>query len=412
MMDRNLFCCIWLSLCFRPGSDKLDRVVREYEPEEFYDHWRECSYLSPADRRRLEGVSELRGKPILATCEKKKIDLLPITDERYPECLRQVFSPPPVLYLRGNWKEIFDRPMLTVVGTRQSNSYTDSITGNISYQLAKAGITIVSGCAAGIDAAAMTGALKAGGRVIGVTHGGVDTDYPAATRKLKEAVCRKGALISELPPGTGITPWYIPQRNRLMAGLGEGVFVTHAPLKSGSLITAHTGVDLGKSVYALAPFDVYDANCLGTASLLREGAKPVFSSFDILEDFIAAHPDLMDQEKMSKYEYLLRGRPSFNRRPFGMPKSAPAKKQEAPAPQPEEEPTHAVSRQEKPQKPATLTPNQALLFDALDLAPKHVEQLRQETGLSAQLLLTTLTELELLGLVVFYPGQKYALSTK
>lgn len=410
-MDNELFCCIWLSLCFRPGSDKLDRILHESDPVSFYQTWREgYSFLTPRDRKQIAAVSAMRVEHVIASCNTQNIDLLPITDSRYPETLRQIYCPPPVLYLRGNWDEIFDIPLLTVVGTRQSVSYTESLTGNLCYQLAKTGIGIVSGCAVGIDALAMSGALKAGGRVIGIMSCGVDGTYPLGTKALREAVTKRGVLMSELPPGTGVERRYIPQRNRLLAGLGFGVLVTHAPMKSGALITAHAGADEGKNIYALPPYDLYDANCLGTANLLREGAKPVFSAYDILEDYLQEYPDRFEEHLLEKHQYLLRRRPILApRKPFGAPKSAPAKKQQASAPDPEQGDL-TMQRPQKPAAPKELTPKQLQLYDALEFLPKHAEQLRAETELSAMEILTILTELELMGIVESHPGQKFALS--
>lgn len=200
----------------------------------------------------------------------------------YPANLQMIFSPPFLLYLRGELKKE-DIDAVAIVGTRRATTYGKLITRRLARALAGKGVTIVSGLARGIDTAAHQGALDVGGRTIAVLGSGIDTIYPRENKKLAEEIARRGAVISEYPVGTQPNAIHFPQRNRIISGLSKGVLVAEAPSKSGALITANFALEQGREVFAV-PGNITSPNSQGTNRLIKEGAKLVECAEDILEE--------------------------------------------------------------------------------------------------------------------------------
>ena len=203
-------------------------------------------------------------------------------DPSYPRLLAEVPAPPPVLYVKGELRPEDDLAV-SVVGTRRLTSYGREVAGRIAGDLAASGVTIVSGLARGIDGAAHQAALKAGGRTIAVLGCGVDIVYPPEHRKLAAQIVESGALISDYAPGQPPDGPNFPARNRIISGLSLGVVVVEAPSRSGALITVDFAADQGREVFVV-PGSVLSAASAGSNRLLRDGARPVTSAEDVLED--------------------------------------------------------------------------------------------------------------------------------
>src|SRR5208337_1332187 len=169
-------------------------------------------------------------------------------DKEYPEPLSHLDNAPPILYAKGDLIEE-DRFALAMVGSRIMSEYGRKIAADLSYELASAGLTIVSGMARGIDTVSHSGALNAGGRSIAVLGCGLDICYPAENKELMMAISRSGCVISEFPLGTPPERENFPRRNRLISGLSLGVLVVEATARSGSLITAGLALDQGKETF-------------------------------------------------------------------------------------------------------------------------------------------------------------------
>lgn len=204
------------------------------------------------------------------------------TASAYPERLRQISDPPPLLYVRGD-VSLLESTSIAVVGSRAATSYGSRTAYQLSSRLAAAGVTVVSGLALGIDTDAHGGALAAEGRTIAVLGCGVDIVYPRGNRKLFDEIVRRGLVVSEYPLGTIPEGFRFPARNRIIAGISRGVVVVEAAKRSGSLITAQLAVDEGREVYAV-PGQVDSYKSEGAHWLLQQGAKLVQSADDILED--------------------------------------------------------------------------------------------------------------------------------
>ncbi|MBO4292929.1 MAG: DNA-processing protein DprA [Clostridia bacterium] len=210
-----------------------------------------------------------------------QIKEISILDENYPELLKSIYDPPKCLYVVGNI-EILNSPGIAIVGCREATEYGKKAAMYFSYNLAKQGITIVSGLARGIDSYSHIGALQAKGNTIAVIGSGLDIIYPKENEQLaKKIIEQGGAIISEYPLGTRPTQDHFPARNRIISGLSKAVLVVEAKEKSGSLITADFAMEQGKEVYAV-PGNINSLNSVGTNNLIKDGAIPVSNFSDIL----------------------------------------------------------------------------------------------------------------------------------
>ena len=203
-------------------------------------------------------------------------------EREYPLLLKEIAAPPPVLYYRGELLET-DTTAVAIVGTRRITPYGREMTTRIAGDLARAGVTIVSGLARGVDGVAHQAALDAGGRTIAVLGSGVNRIYPPEHRKLAERIAEQGAVVSDYLPDTPPDGVNFPPRNRIISGLSLAVVVVEAPERSGALITVDFAADHGRDVFAV-PGLVTASNSSGCHRLLREGARLARSGEDILED--------------------------------------------------------------------------------------------------------------------------------
>lgn len=241
---------------------------------------------------------------------REKIQLVTIVDENYPKLLKEIYSPPAVLYYKGT---LIPREEFTVavVGTRKITNYGRQVTPEIVTGLVNNGITISSGLALGIDALAHEATLKNNGRTIAVLGSGLDQQniYPFHNRFLAEKIIEQGGLVlSEYPPGTLPLKQHFPHRNRIIAGLSLGVLVIEAAKESGALITAKYALDQNRDIFAI-PGNIYNENSQGPNNLIKMGAKLVMSATDILEALNLANATAFNETKQiipdSKEEELL-----------------------------------------------------------------------------------------------------------
>ena len=218
----------------------------------------------------------------IALCRERGIDILTESDPRYPRMLRELPDPPGVLFVRGELKPE-DALAVGIVGTRHGTPYGLRQAERLAGSLARAGLTVVSGLARGIDAAAHRGALAAGGRTIAVMASGVLNIYPPEHASLAEEVAAAGALLSEQPSRSPPLAGAFPQRNRLISGLSLGVIVVEAADRSGALITARHAMEQGREVFAV-PGNVDSRASRGCHRLIRDGAKLIESADDVLQE--------------------------------------------------------------------------------------------------------------------------------
>ena len=216
---------------------------------------------------------------IFTTCQKLQIKVCSIDDSCYPKILQEIYNPPLILYYKGQLET--EALRVAIVGSRRFTPYGEGLAGEFASALAKAGITVVSGAARGIDTFAHRGALKAG-RTVAVLGCGLDVSYPPENRQLLANIAASGgAIISEYPLGTKPLKQHFPERNRIISGLSDGVLVIEAKEKSGTNITVDFALEQGKDVFVI-PGSIYSKTSDGTNFLIKEGAIPVTSYKDIL----------------------------------------------------------------------------------------------------------------------------------
>lgn len=301
---------------------------------------------------------------------KHNATLLSLTDPQYPQALARIEDPPPLLYLRGSMTDA-DVRSVAIVGSRHCTHYGKRAAERIAGGLARAGFTVISGLARGIDGAAHRGALDAGGRTIAVLAGGLSRIYPPEHADLAAAVERCGCLVSETPMTVQPQPGMFPARNRIISGLAQAVVIVEAGDRSGALITARHAAEQGREVFAV-PGPVDSEASAGTLRLIRDGVRLIRNADDILEDLAGIAP-------------IAATMTSGAAAPASP--SAPA----APAPPP----------------PPQLDEVQRRIWDVLVEGPRQVDDIAAAAGLDAAQLNVQLMMLEMKKVVRRLPGNMY-----
>ncbi|NKC12240.1 MAG: DNA-protecting protein DprA [Gammaproteobacteria bacterium] len=298
----------------------------------------------------------------LQYCRRHQIELITLASSRYPPLLRAIVDPPPVLFARGSAVSGLAQPSVAVVGTRRPTLAGTHFTTALGADLARAGLTVVSGLAHGVDGAAHRGALAGGGDTVAVGGCGLDRIYPRSHRALAAQIEQSGCLITEFAPGTPPLRHNFPMRNRLISGLSLGVVIVEAAERSGSLVTARLALEQGREVMAV-PGAPGAAASAGTNRLLREGAALVCGIRDVLDEL--ASP----LEFHESWE------------------------------------CHAAVEDER--APTPVTASAARILDALSAAPQSLDKLAQLTRLEVSSLRREIQALELEGHLEMVPGGLY-----
>ena len=306
----------------------------------------------------LVAAARQRALAELERLDRINVVLLTPASSVFPESLRAIPDSPVLLYCRGtlDW---LDQPAVAVIGARTATDYGRRIAEGLAAELAALGITIVSGAAYGIDAAAHRGALTAGGGTVAVLGCGIDVVYPRSHTDLFRDIVNNGLLLSEYPLGTQPEGFRFPARNRIISGLVKGVVVVEATEKSGSLITARLALDQGREVFAV-PGRIDSPKSAGTHRLIQQGAHLVHTVADIVEGL-----------SWSKAEACAGG----NRARSG--------------------------------ENGTVTAHEQLVLDSLDIYPRDIDSLVRLSGLPLVEIHGLLLQLELQGLIRQLPGQQY-----
>ncbi len=218
----------------------------------------------------------------LSWLEQKNNSVITFNDTNYPSQLKEITDPPPVLFVRGN-PDLLSLPQIAIVGSRNPSSLGVETAFNFAKTLSHHGFVITSGLALGIDAASHRGALNAKGYTVAVAGTGLDRVYPARHKELATEIVNTGVMISEFPPGTAAKANHFPRRNRIISGLCQGLLVVEAARQSGSLISARMALEQNREVFAI-PGSIHNPLARGCNALIREGAKLVETTQDILEE--------------------------------------------------------------------------------------------------------------------------------
>lgn len=290
MADELLY-WVWLSSAKRMNTFKITNILERFRtPDEVYnasiDDLCVVKGITSHDVKALGDKSLERAETIIRSMEDMGVSIVTVDSPLYPYPFRLMADPPYVLYMKGrglDWEHMLG---LTVIGTRMYSQYGADVTRFMCEPLAKAGFTIISGMANGVDGAAARAALDVGASTVAVLGSGIDVIYPRENIDLFNRIVQNGVVMTEYAPGTRPYPNNFPHRNRLMSALGRGVLVTEAPERSGSLITASQALDMGRNVFAV-PGSVFSENCDGTNLLIQQGAKAVMHPRDVMCEFFA-----------------------------------------------------------------------------------------------------------------------------
>ncbi len=265
-----------------------------YNIMKFYDDLTELWYCNLKDLKNLGLIKENAIdkmnrhrntnylEELLDDLNKHEIKTITILDKDYPNSLMNIYDKPAVLYTKGNYK-LDSNLSIGIVGSRKATAYGKWACEKFTKELVNLGVTIVSGLATGIDSIAHKTVVENGGKTVGVLGNGIDKIYPKNNSELYKDVSNNGLLISEFPLGTEPLSFNFPRRNRIIAGLSYGIIVIEAKEKSGSLITAHHALEQGKEIFAL-PGNINSIYSKGTNKLIKDGAKPLLSIDDIIEE--------------------------------------------------------------------------------------------------------------------------------
>lgn len=280
--------CIALNMIPQMGPVRLRRLIDAFGSAE------KILLARPAQLSEVNGISEALAEKITRwedfadpAAELRKADalgarIITAEDDEYPAALREIHDPPIVLYVLGRITER-DRNAVAVVGSRRASHYATECAKKLSFQMAYAGLTVVSGLARGIDTAAHQGALAAKGRTLAVIGAGLAHVYPPENAELAERIAGSGAVLSEFPIDTKPDRQTFPIRNRIVTGCSFGVLVVEAGANSGALISANQAAEQGRTLYAV-PGRIDQPTCLGSNRLIQQGAKLVVTVDDILDD--------------------------------------------------------------------------------------------------------------------------------
>lgn len=380
--------------------------------------------LTPAERGRVLQKDLARADEILEKCERDKLLILTLADAAYPQRLKNIFDPPAVLYIRGRLPALDEEAAIAVVGTRKATPYGLKMARRMGFELTKGGGLVVTGLAGGVDSAAAEGALRAGGRCVGVLGCAIDDVYPKWNGPLFDDVAATGALVSEYPPGEAIQKKNFPERNRIMSGLSVGVTVIEAPLGSGSLITANCAAEQGREVFVI-PGNADQTNYAGSNELIRSGAALVTTGWDVLSDFTDRFPKRLEKPDAERLRTFYRDErdavgsaPQPEALERAVVRPAPPEKGKGFAKLRIRNDRNRIDNAEKreyidlKQQISELSENQLKIVSALDAPSMHVDDIIEKSGLPAAAVLSELTLMQIKGYVVQEPGKRFTLNIR
>ena len=402
---------IWYSMLPKLTLRQKHALLERFsDPEEIYriEDFSHMPEIPGEIGQILEDKDLTTARQVIKSCAQKHISILTKGDAAYPHRLHNIHDAPLVLYCKGELPDLQERPVISVVGTRKASAYGLRNARKMAMEIAACGGLVVSGGAAGIDSMALEGAMSAGAKVIAVLGCGPDVVYPRNNRQLFERIANNGCLLSEYIPGTEPRPWQFPERNRILSGMADGVFVVEAPQKSGALNTARHAFEQGRDVFAV-PGNIDVPNYVGSNALLQECAAAVLSGWDVMKEYAGQYPGTVEKRepKLQKaYDDVL----------------SSAVLQVAQTPQmPVAEMPGDKKAVDNPVTSAyidldtvlsKLDSEERIIVSCLGAEPIPAEQVIARAGLPAAKALGILTKLALKGVLVNHPGRLVSLKNQ
>ena len=401
---------LWLLLVMNPHNTKTTKLLEEYGSAESLARAirdGDCRKLSDAEKQRAANTRNREVRQIIDECAENAIRIIPLDDPEYPALLRNIFSPPIVLFVRGTLTCMDGEVPLAVVGPRRPSEYAVRAARKLCGDLAEIGTVIVSGLAVGIDAVAHGCAVRAGVPTIGVLACGHLVNYPAESEELKKQIVEGGgAIISELLPHAGVEARYFHDRNRIISGLGMGTLVIEASTRSGCLLTANHAIEQSRDLFCVPPGDITQEYCAGVVPYLRDGAIPVFDYLDIVHEYMYHYFNRINPDAFSD---------KFRRQAVSAQKKPAAANTVKPRPAEEKAPAAPIAPAEQKKTISDevysqLNEEQAKLLRLAAEKPLTADDLIELTGMQYAKVAEALTELEIAGHIQLLPDGKYGIS--
>ncbi|MBP0990092.1 MAG: DNA-processing protein DprA [Oscillospiraceae bacterium] len=387
---------VWLSLAFGPGA-KYDGALDKFgDPRSLYDSGEEGFLSIPKIRsdmaKRLSAVTLGDAYRVIEQVEKLGGKIITFESEEYPARLKNIYAFPIVLYVKGELPDIEENLCIGMVGTRKCSRYGINAAVKIGGELAANGAVIVSGLAEGIDSAAHSAAITAGGKTIAVMATGIDRVYPKFNKGLMEKIIENGAVITDYPPNTEVNGKNFPVRNRLIAGISSGVIMVEGSRRSGALITANHAIEQGKDVFAV-PGNIFRENLEGNNALLKQGAIPVTCAEDVFNEYEYKYIEKIRMEKV-KLE----------------PRAVSSKKSEDTGSKSGAEQLFENKNTVKKELNDGASEEAKAVYEKIGNEPITAEDISAAVGLPFGTVAAALTELEIYGVIKSLPGNNFCIN--
>lgn len=393
---------LWLSGTEGVSCGAKAALLKHYgEPERAFfapnHEFKRISGISEREAEIFEKRDMSRCAFIEDECSYQDISVVTMNDSAYPERLKNIYAPPPVIYMKGKIKSLDTFPYVAVIGTRKASAYGLKMGREIAWQICKCGGGVVSLLTAGIDTQAAKGALLAGGKCIGV----LGVPHELESDRLSEDICAHGALISEYPPGTSPRRSFFRERNRIASGISLGVVVVEAPEKSGTRLFANDASEQGKEIFAV-PGNADSENSVGTNALIKEGAKLVTNGAEVMEEFQPQYPEIIKISRETCPELQQEQENHIKK----------AEKQENINKTQEKTVDNKISRGyiDLREQLSSLSEDQLKIITTIDKNAVHIDDIIERTGLPAAKVLAQLTFLEIKGFVKREAGRRISLN--
>ena len=397
MTDKRYW--LWLQMCLGEGA-KFGEILEDFgSVEKLYEsnilEWKMSPALTRQQIERLTRCTLDDTKKIIDVCNENQWSIITYDDERYPERLREIINPPAVLYVDGSIDGFESLAAVAIVGTRKASTYALKAAHIMAKGFALCGGAVISGGALGVDSAAHRGALEAGGKTYAVLGCGFGTRYLDENEELRNQIkASGGALITEYPPNAPATKYTFPMRNRIISGLSLGVLVVEAGEKSGSLITANFAAEQNRDIFAI-PASIFDSNFLGTNLLIDDGAVVATSPAVLVGAYAERFETLKTDELLTVKELAKIG--------DSHKKNTPKSDQIAF----DNMPNDRAKRVQITGRVLDLPPKEKAVYDVLGDELLGIEAVAEKAKMNLNEVLSSLTLLEMKGLILSASGKRY-----
>lgn len=418
MISSNKRIWIWITQVLGYNTPKVRRIYELYSDiNDFYNggerEWRFCGIFSQNDIRKLKCTDISVADKIISRCNELKYSVLAIDDEKYPQCLRDIECPPAVIYVSGTMPDVDNRLTIGIVGTRRATKYGIDNSYKFGYALSKYGVATVSGGALGVDCASHRGSLAADGVTICVRGCGINASYLSENAGMRNAITKKGAVISEYPPDETPRTYYFPARNRIIAALSDGVLIIESGIKSGSLITANLAGEMGKKVYALLGNN--NPQNEGSNERIKDGtAIPVTDFMDILTSFdnLYATSDKIDFNNLSLEDIEavpVKGMSNLKKKKLKNNSTSTISYEKNNKKIYCETENDNSTNEIKHKENLNLNTTAQSVYDYIGNEPVHIDKIAADLNIPVFKVLASLTILEMKGLIQALQGRRYIL---